>query len=170
GYGLLRDFLRHEALVEQASESRAQIVFNYLGQFDQELKSESSNFRIVKILAEGTEGVVSCNRQRPYQLGINGLVSRGKFRLNLDYNKYQYKRESTENLALEIKTALLQIVDHCRNQAHVTYTPSDFPLAIVTQDQLDKWRDLYPNMINLYASTPMQKGLLFHSMIDKSAY
>ena len=47
-------------------------------------------------------------------------------------------------------------------------TPSDFPLARVTQAQLDGLDLPAGNLADLYPLSPMQSGMLFHSLSDPS--
>ncbi|MDP4489532.1 amino acid adenylation domain-containing protein [Pseudoalteromonas piscicida] len=48
--------------------------------------------------------------------------------------------------------------------------PQDFPLANVTQAQLEEVFDSYPMLENLYPTTGMQQGMLYFSSLDAQAY
>ncbi|MBW4716879.1 non-ribosomal peptide synthase/polyketide synthase [Saccharothrix sp. SC076] len=42
-------------------------------------------------------------------------------------------------------------------------TPSDFPLAALTQSEVD---DLPPDVVDVWPLTPLQQGMVFHALID----
>ncbi|MFJ8133201.1 amino acid adenylation domain-containing protein [Streptomyces hydrogenans] len=48
-------------------------------------------------------------------------------------------------------------------------TPSDVPLVTVTQRDLDGWRDRYGRVGDVWPLTPLQQGLLYHSMLGDGA-
>ncbi len=49
-------------------------------------------------------------------------------------------------------------------------TPSDVSLVSVDQDEIDAWERKYPGLTDVWPLTPLQSGLLFHSMVDESAF
>ena len=161
GYGLLSHTLG-------ISSVSSPIVFNYLGQFDQDLKADS----LFRVCPQDQDGSISPKRIRKHQLSFNGWVSGGRLSFSIDYSKSQYKRETIDRLARLYVAALQSVIQHCLAKEHENYTPSDFPLAKVDQVQLDRWQLRFPEIEDLYGSTPMQQGMLFHSLLDKkdSAY
>ncbi|MFZ4302297.1 amino acid adenylation domain-containing protein [Streptomyces cinereoruber] len=48
-------------------------------------------------------------------------------------------------------------------------TPSDVPLVTVEQRDLDGWRDRYGRVGDVWPLTPLQQGLLYHSMLGDGA-
>ncbi|CAM3906190.1 condensation domain-containing protein [Pseudoalteromonas maricaloris] len=46
------------------------------------------------------------------------------------------------------------------------FTPSDFPFANLTQEQLDAIEKNYTEVENIYPAVPMQQGMLFHGFED----
>nr|AGS49513.1 long-chain-fatty-acid--CoA ligase [uncultured bacterium esnapd7] len=48
-------------------------------------------------------------------------------------------------------------------------TPSDVPLVRVSQQDLDGWRRRYGRVSDVWSLTPLQQGLLFHSMLGDHA-
>jgi len=164
GYGVLRYMAEDDAIC--AAERRGSVLFNYLGQFDQSLDEESGVYPTGEF-AGWTE---SPARQRQYLLSINGMVVEGCLRMSLDYNRHSYSSGSMELLATEIMAALQALISHCSEPGAGSYTPSDFPLAVMSQAELDEWQGDYPHLTRIYPSTPMQRGLLFHSELSRSAY
>jgi amino acid adenylation domain-containing protein len=74
-------------------------------------------------------------------------------------------------LAERYMACLRELIWHCRDQQAGGYTPSDFPLAHLEQNQLDFWIG-NRSVEDIYRLSPMQHGMLFHSMYgsDSTAY
>ncbi|MEI8703608.1 amino acid adenylation domain-containing protein [Pseudoalteromonas sp. B62] len=166
GFGLLHDLAADEDLKAARLAAPSSIVFNYLGQFDHHADSDT-----LFTMAEGFAGdAISKNRQREYVIGFNGMVTSANLAFEMDYNGLSFDCETMQTLADAFETALKDIINHCQNASVSSFTPSDFPLATVSQSQLDQWQQQYPKFENLYASTPMQQGMLFHSALEQSSY
>ncbi|BCE03391.1 amino acid adenylation domain-containing protein [Marinicellulosiphila megalodicopiae] len=146
--------------------TQSEILFNYLGQFDQVL-SKSETFTLA---TESTGAEQSENRQRNHPLAFNGYVSAGSLKFSLTYNRAAYSKQTMLKLIDSFKSSIVQIIRHCQNNEPLGFTPSDFPLALIDQPLLDQLHSQYPNIENLYPATGMQQGLLFHSSLDRSAY
>ncbi|HEX9986362.1 MAG TPA: amino acid adenylation domain-containing protein [Thermoanaerobaculia bacterium] len=166
GYGVLRHMAHDAELVDKAEANPPQLVFNYLGQFDSAL-SKDTGFQGA---AESSGDRTSIDRVRRYQLGLNGRVANGVLEFGLDYSSLQYDIETMQQLAGFIEAGLRDVIEHCLSVERGEYTPSDFPLASVSQPQLDEWQQTYPSLTRLYPATAMQQGMLFHSMLDSGAY
>ena len=162
GEGLAHGIGRYLTDSDPAAYPEPEIAFNYLGQFEQ--AADGSFFTV----AGESAGESQClDGTRPHAVDINGLVSDGALTLSLSYGSRQYRRETMEQLAAGFETALRALVDLCRNETVCGYTPSDFPLAPVTQDQLDLLATEQGRGVTaLYPLSPMQLGLAFHSLSD----
>lgn len=150
---------------EQAASITPQLVFNYLGQFDQIFNADS----IFQVAAESAGDSISGDFERRYQLGLNGMVAGGVLNFILDYSDQVYQQQTMEKVAGCIEDGLRAVINHCLATEKGDYTVSDFPLATIHQAQLDSWQKQY-DIARLYPATPMQKGLHFHSQLDNSAY
>ncbi|HEX7154408.1 MAG TPA: amino acid adenylation domain-containing protein [Thermoanaerobaculia bacterium] len=166
GFGVLRYLAQDEELVAKASAYRPQLVFNYLGQLDQSVERDTA----LQPASEGMGPQVDVERVRPYQLGLNGRVVEGVLEFTLDYSRRQYDEATMASLARSIESGLRGVIAHCLATERGDYTPSDFPLATVSQTRLDEWQQAYPNLINLYPATGMQQGMFFHGLLDRGAY
>jgi amino acid adenylation domain-containing protein/non-ribosomal peptide synthase protein (TIGR01720 family) len=165
GYGLLR-YLANDPAIRAGLEqsSRSEVSFNYLGQFDQ-LLSNSSMFRI----AHGSTGSnVSLDAARPHLLEVNGFVVNGILQTNWNYSENLHRRETIEGLAEQFMLALQSLLAHCVSAGAGGYTPSDFPLAKLSQRGLDRLVGEDRQIENIYPLSPMQEGILFHSLHDRS--
>ncbi|QJE01526.1 amino acid adenylation domain-containing protein [Massilia forsythiae] len=165
GYGVLRHIAGEPALADAERANPAQLVFNYLGQFDQSIDAAGP----LRMAPEPTGDAIDPRRLRPCPLGLNGQVMAGQLGFVLDYSALEFEHADVERLAHLIRAGLLAVIAHCADAAPGPYTPSDFPLAHVSGAQLDAWQRRY-RIGKLYPATSMQQGMLFHTLLDSSAY
>jgi non-ribosomal peptide synthase protein (TIGR01720 family) len=71
-------------------------------------------------------------------MAINGRVLGGRLVLEWTYSSGRHRRETVEALAAAFLDRLRALVEHCRAAAAGGYTPADFPLAAVGQEELDR--------------------------------
>ncbi len=152
GYELLADKLDNPM--------SGNLQFNYLGQFDQSLDSHG----LFGVATESRGDEVGSGHCQSYRLIINGKVIDGRLQFTLSFHRDEYHVESIERLAQEFKKGLCEVIEHC-SKATKRHTPADFPLAKVTQKQLDDWQ--YEPIEDIYPATPMQQGMLFHGMLEE---
>ncbi|KAB7770806.1 non-ribosomal peptide synthetase [Xanthomonas sp. LMG 12462] len=166
GYGVLRYLLRDPDLIAAAHDEHDGLLFNYLGQFDQVLNDDTA----FQPAPESIGPQTSLRRQRAALLSLSGKTFAGQLQFTLSYGSDRYEAASMRALADAIEGALREIVAHCRHAHGAGFTPSDFPLARVGQAELDRWQHRYPRLQRLYPATPMQAGLLYETLLDRSAY
>ncbi|MDN4111432.1 amino acid adenylation domain-containing protein [Paenibacillus polymyxa] len=165
GYGMLRYL--SAACEQERFGTEPEISFNYLGQFDQDMQNPSIG---VSPYASGAE--LSAHAARSHTLDLNGLISEGQLQLTISYSHQEYRKETMEQLAEALRTSLQDIIAHCAGRKQQELTPSDVMLKPVTLAELDqlveRTRDI-GELENVYALTPMQKGMLFHSLMDAAS-
>ncbi|MBN0259561.1 hypothetical protein JTL44_34170, partial [Pseudomonas aeruginosa] len=61
------------------------------------------------------------------------------------------------------------LIEHCCDPASGGVTPSDFPLAGLDQAQLDALSLPYGEIEDIYPLTPMQEGLLLHTLMEPNS-
>ncbi len=147
------------------SKLNPEISFNYLGQFDQDLLTCDS---IILLLLRFR---LKRNQARPYILNINGMITEGRLRIAISYSDKQYARETIKRLSETIQSRLRTIITHCVHKEQSELTPSDILLKGMTIDELDQLLIQLPHsgeIENVYPLTPMQKGMLFHSLLDEA--
>jgi amino acid adenylation domain-containing protein/non-ribosomal peptide synthase protein (TIGR01720 family) len=159
GYGVLRYL--DEVRADLPASSRAEMSFNYLGQFDQVL-GESSFFGLAR---ESPGESLSSQGRRPYLVGITGAVSGGRLGVAFTYSEAFHRRSTIEGFANGFAEALRGLVAHCESPDAGSYTPSDFPLARLDQAGLDRVLGGDRDVEDLYPLSPMQQGLLFHTLM-----
>jgi len=134
GYGLLRYMSRDEQLRERLREMpSAEIRFNYLGQFDQSIGEES----MYSLAPESAGPNRSPRDKRITKLVINGNVIGGRLHVTWTFSENTYNRSTIEKLAQDYIEALRELIEHCRLPEAGGYTPSDFPEAALSQEELD---------------------------------
>ncbi|HVK24130.1 MAG TPA: amino acid adenylation domain-containing protein [Actinokineospora sp.] len=65
--------------------------------------------------------------------------------------------------------ALTAIAAHTAAPGAGGHTPSDFPLADVTQSDIERLESAHPDLADLWPVTPLQDGLLFHSLFAEGS-
>lgn len=169
GYGLLRYLSNDENLVSKLHKlAEPQVSFNYLGQFDSIL-SPSSFFSLAP---ERSGPPQSPAGARPYLLEINGRVTDGCFTSLWTYSANIHRHESIAILASEYIAALRRLIEDCRHTQEGIYSPRDFPLADLNQNDLDMLARRFSFIEDIYPLSATQQGLLFHTLYtrDSRAY
>jgi amino acid adenylation domain-containing protein/non-ribosomal peptide synthase protein (TIGR01720 family) len=133
GYGLLRYLSQNAAQTRLKQLPSAQIKFNYLGQIDHQNQAPDS--LILGWAKESYGRVNSPSNLRPYLLEINAWIANQQLQLSWAYSRSYHHCNTIERLAQAYLQALTTLI---QNQQSVSYTPSDFPAARVSQKQLDQ--------------------------------
>lgn len=155
--------LQHIAQEPVLPNVKAPIEFNYLGTFEQNLDRDALFGR--EFIEYGSfEGE---KRKRRHQLVINALVLNGELKIDVDYSDKQYQSSTIDSLVAEFVNQITSLVAHCQAQSQRIYTPVDFPRVDVSLEQLSQWQQHYGEISALYPCTPMQQGMIFHSMMDE---
>ncbi|HEX6717999.1 MAG TPA: amino acid adenylation domain-containing protein [Pyrinomonadaceae bacterium] len=133
-YGLLRFLSREADLTEQLqAQPKAEISFNYAGQFDQTLP-KLAGFEWAQ---ESYGPLQSPNSKRRYLLEFNAFVAGGRMRIDWTYSQNFHRRATIEHLAESFVAILRSLIADCRSGELVGYTPSDFSAAALSQAELD---------------------------------
>ncbi|HVH45838.1 MAG TPA: amino acid adenylation domain-containing protein [Labilithrix sp.] len=161
GYGLLR--YSGEAS-EPALEARCDLAFNYLGQVGPQ--TSEGGFRLS---SEGTGRAWSPKMRPPHGLSVNAIVQDGVLRVDWSFVPARHRPETVERLAGAFIHALERLIRHCVSKDAGGFTPSDFPLANLTQSALDAvlgrlGPSALGNVEDIFPLSPMQEGMLFHAL------
>ncbi|MEE5114239.1 amino acid adenylation domain-containing protein, partial [Pseudomonas alliivorans] len=165
GYGVLR-YLREPSFArEWAALPEAHVTFNYLGQFDASFDSQDALW-----LPSADSAGVALDEDGPLanSLSLNGQVFDGQLQMNWTFSREQYQPSTIDALARRYEQALTTLIEHCA-AGHQGVTPSDFPLARLSQVQLDRLSVPASNIQDIYPLAPMQQGMLFHSLFEQDA-
>jgi amino acid adenylation domain-containing protein/non-ribosomal peptide synthase protein (TIGR01720 family) len=133
GYGLLRYLGIPQTASRLRSLPPAEVLFNYLGQLDRGTEA-SSLFTMSREITGGA----SPRTVRRHLLGVDGFIAGGSLEVEWSYSQNLYQRSTIQHLADSFASRLRAILDHCRSPEAGGYTPSDFALADLKQQQLDR--------------------------------
>ncbi|WP_437759716.1 non-ribosomal peptide synthase/polyketide synthase [Sorangium sp. So ce1389] len=161
GHGLLR-YLSQDAATEEQLRAlpRPEVTFNYLGQFDP-LLSGSARFSMA---GEPSGEARSPRGARSHLLDIEGWILGGQLRLSCIYSGAIHHRATIEALAERMLAALRAIIAHCKSAEAGGRTPADFPLAALSQSEVDRLAGSGRSVEDIYALSPAQLGMLFHTL------
>ncbi|MCP2052623.1 UNVERIFIED_ORG: amino acid adenylation domain-containing protein/non-ribosomal peptide synthase protein (TIGR01720 family) [Pseudomonas fluorescens] len=163
GYGLLRYLGTPDAREALSNLAAPRITFNYLGQFDRQF-NESALF------VPATQG--SGQAQDPEAplanwLTVEGQVYGGELALQWGFSREMFEVATVQHLADDFQQELLALIAHCVDPKQGGLTPADVTLAHLTQPQLDELALPARDVQDLYPLSPMQQGMLFHSLYQQ---
>ena len=166
GYGLLRYLSGDQKITaELGAKPDPEVSFNYLGQLDQGLRP-GNRFALT---SESPGAMHSGRAERRHLLDVLCRVMDGELKVTWTYSEARFKRSTVEKLAARAIEILRELITHCTSEQAGGYTPSDFRLAGLNQEQLDRLYAVDPKIADIYPLTPMQQGLVFHSLMDKAS-
>jgi non-ribosomal peptide synthase protein (TIGR01720 family) len=135
GYGLLR-FASGDAMIAEKLQSRpqAEVRFNYLGQVDRMLLDSS----MFSMASHPSGPAQSRKAERAYLINIIGVVSSGELRLEWTFSESIHHKESVSQVADRFIKELRDLIAQSRTSEKINYSPSDFPSAHLSQEELNK--------------------------------
>ncbi|MEJ5061033.1 amino acid adenylation domain-containing protein [Pseudomonas sp. MYb330] len=162
GYGALRYLGTAQVCAELAALPQPRITFNYLGQFDRQFDDGA-------LFTPSTEGNgVAQDPSAPLGnwLVVEGQVYGGELSLSWGFSREMFDTATIQRLADDYAQELNALIEHCCTLPEPQATPSDFPLARINQVQLDALPIAVTNLEDLYPLSPMQQGMLFHTLYE----
>src|ERR1044072_1423452 len=116
---------------------------------------------LFRLARESAGAVRDPKAQRGNLLEINASIIGGRLQAEWAYSAEIHPAATVEKLAHAFLEELQALITHCLSTTAGAHTPSDFPLARVSQTQLDELLQTR-NAADLFHLTPMQQGMLFH--------
>ncbi|MEU6589843.1 non-ribosomal peptide synthase/polyketide synthase [Streptomyces sp. NPDC046881] len=159
GYGVLRHLARDPRLTAAPAPG---ITFNYLGRFDW----SADGGTLIGAVPGGLGGAEAPGTERPHLLDVVARVEDDRLEITWYYGAGRHREETVTALAEGMLRALTDIVAHCARPDAGGRTPSDFPLARLDQAAVDRIAGNGRDVADVYPLTPMQAGMLFHSLLD----
>lgn len=159
GWGLLKYLGEADSRAALQALPRPRITFNYLGQFAAGL-TDNAMFRLA-LESRGDEQ--SPDAPLANWLEVNSQVYDGSLQMTWTYSRSMYRSETIEQLVHRYRDELNALVDHCTSGV-TGVTPVDFPLADLAQAVLDDLPIDAAEIEDIYPLSPMQQGMLFHSL------
>ncbi|MFT0516998.1 non-ribosomal peptide synthetase [Pseudomonas faucium] len=162
GYGVLRYLAEPASREQMAALPQARITFNYLGQFDQQFDAAA----LFQPLDAPAGLAHDLDAALPNWLSVDGQVYGGALQLRWTYSRERYDEQTIAQLAEAYRQELLALVAHCLADGNGSFTPSDFPLAHLAQEQIDALPIPAAEIEDVYPLTPMQEGMLLHTLLE----
>ncbi|QHW08377.1 non-ribosomal peptide synthase/polyketide synthase [Pseudomonas putida] len=162
GYGLLRHLGPQAAREALAALPQPRITFNYLGQFD----TGSAEDALWRLADESAGSGIDDDAPLGNWLSLDGQVHEGVLSLSWTFSTCTFEASRVQALATAFEDALRALVEHCQQPANRGVTATDFPLAGLDQAQLDALPVAVDDIEDVYALSPMQEGMLFHTLSD----
>ncbi len=131
GYAALK-YLHPDRTIRQrlAGEQPWDIVFNYLGQFDNAIQHDGLGGAV-----EHPGEMVAAENIFGSKLEINGSINGGELALAFSYSNLQYDENTIATLAARYMDTLTHLIQHCVNKQNTEHTPSDFGLQDKVSNQ-----------------------------------
>ena len=150
GYGLLRDQL--------TGLPQAQVLFNYLGQFDQVVAGS----RLFSFAGEPVGLWHHAKGRRTHLIEVLARVAGGHLEVQFNFSRNVHSRTTVEQIAARYSAALMQLINLSRAADAQRWSVADFPLAKLEAAELVGILRSRPALEDIYPLSPMQK--LFYSM------
>jgi amino acid adenylation domain-containing protein/non-ribosomal peptide synthase protein (TIGR01720 family) len=142
GYGMLRQLHEGAELREQMrAVGRAEVSFNYLGQFDQVVDAESI-FQGAEVSGESAQKDIDARHhlqatQPHICLSVDAMVTNKKLKIMCTYDETQHRQSTIERLLRLLLDELRDLISARQPAAPEILIASDFPQANLTQTELD---------------------------------
>jgi amino acid adenylation domain-containing protein/non-ribosomal peptide synthase protein (TIGR01720 family) len=135
GYGVLRYLNNHSEITQKLqAQPQPEVIFNYLGQFDQLLP----NLSLFSLGKEAIGATRSLRGNRRYLLEVEAMVINNQLQLQWSYSINLHHQNTVESLAQGMVKALRSLISYSQSTEVAAYTPVDFPDAEMSQAQLDQ--------------------------------
>jgi len=134
GYWVLKHLTseKHKRDIDVQFKSNPQVNFNYLGQFDTDLKQKSFG-----IANESRGNSIGLERNRGCELEVSGMIANKRLVISIIYSHKQFKRETIKSLLNDYKASLIQVISHCLSRKEKELTPSDLTYNEININDLE---------------------------------
>jgi len=133
GYGILRYLGHEEAGAALRGAPAPQVSFNYLGRMDSLLPGDA----LFRPVDEPMGAARAPSAPRRHLLEVDAHIEGGRLRAAWTYSERIHLPATVEALAARWTDEVRALIERCREPEAAGYTPSDFPEAELSQDELD---------------------------------
>lgn len=160
-YGVLRYLSTDEGLRKNlATVPEPEISFNYLGRFG-DLNAKSD---LLRATMDSCGHSQSPNATRRHLLEVIARLEGGRLRVDWIYNTKVHDAKTVQSLATALLVAVRDFAADTQDDRRAL-EPADFPLSKLTQTAVDDLVARYPKLVDIYPLSPMQEGMLFHTLM-----
>ncbi len=165
GYSILRYVTPSNLKEDVQFAPIPEVSINYLGQFDADLGN------LFSAASEPTGREWGNDTERTNVFEFEGIVVDGRLRLTLLYNQRLHKPETALHVLNLFRECLLEILVHCADAETVVVAPTDFTYSELRLDEfqavLNEVGMLADDIEDIMPLTPMQEGMLYHSLAEE---
>jgi amino acid adenylation domain-containing protein/non-ribosomal peptide synthase protein (TIGR01720 family) len=162
GYGALRYLAGADAASRLAQAPTPEIVFNYWGQIDRGVASAES-LRPTRAPAGATR---AGGDAREYMLDVSASITEGRLHVWWTYSASLHRAATIERLAGTWLDAVRGLLRLPATHRALLQTPADFPLANLSQTEVDELVAPYGVVSDVYPLSPLQEAILFERLYD----
>lgn len=140
---------------------KPQLLFNYLGRFDQAQRPGG----LLQATTLPTGRLRGETNPTSHPLTIDSLHLDGALHLTLSFAPHLYAPAQVTALGEAIVAALRALAQSASVDPGPALDPSDFPLVPLTPDALAAVRERLPHLRELYPLAPSQVGILYATLV-----
>ena len=160
---------------------KPQILFNYLGQFNEEYAEKNPAFTPASALSNEFSVTfrdgIHPDYENDYLMVIEGVMRAHQFIFSFHYYRPAYKKETIESFMRIVREKFTRVIRFCLDKDQGEKTPSDLgyvkmPLHVLPLILADIKKNNGPEaqVVALYPLSPMQKEMFFATLADQHAY
>lgn len=128
GYGIMKYMTEAGKSMET---KRAEVRFNYLGQFDREVENPLFSY-----CSQATGSDVALENHITAAVEIDAMVLNGVFSADIKYNRESFTEGTIKTFGENYIKNLKEILEHIKNEDDVHFTASDFDTVDLGEDDL----------------------------------
>ncbi|MFD0263005.1 amino acid adenylation domain-containing protein [Kitasatospora indigofera] len=166
GYGLLRHLDPVSGPV-LADADAPQLLFNYLGRFTATGAPWTAAPEAGDAVAAGADGALPAAHALEAGAFVHDGPDGAELTVNLSWPQGVFGEDAVRDLAERWFEALDALARYAAAPGAGGLTPSDVPLAGVTQPELDRLAAEHPGTGDVLPLSPLQDGLLFHALYQR---
>lgn len=158
GYGLLR-YMCHDPKIKAplAALSSAEISFAYLGNMQSSITQDA----LFEMVSASYGPIHHLESERSHLLKVDWFLDKGQVHIHWSYSEHVHKYVTIENLAQQFMRSVRAFMTHCVAVRTRRFTPSDFPLASLQQQELDRLLVTQSQVEDIYPLSQMQQNMLY---------
>ena len=138
------------------------VLINYLGQMERQQASDAFE------LLDTTPGEnIGAQNSCSHPLAITAKFKDDRFELDFTFDNTKLSESKVRTLADTTRVRLSDIVQFCSAQTQPRHTPSDFPLAVLSQAEVDTLDDAHTTLTDIWPLTKSQQGMFFCTLASE---
>lgn len=176
GYGVLKHFNDDSstALYQGSKPSEPQILFNYLGRFQQESLTLLKGDRYFHDTFEVHQ---SEQLQSAYTIELNIFIEElegaPQLVVHLDYDTQQIEEQDANGLISRLSdmaSRMTQFANKHQAIAADSLVPEDINSVYLNEQNIESLRNQYGALEAVLPALPLQEGLLFHAQLEQASH